>query len=302
MIAQLGSVQFGWIYLSILLSVFSHILRAYRWQILLQPLGYHVTLNRAFWAVMVGYMANLAFPRMGEITKCSVLKKTDDVKISRSMGTVVTERLFDVILLGLSLLLTLGVEFKRLSQFFLDLADEKVPSELNLSFSSPIFLGAIAFLALLLTIFLLLRERITQSTIYHKLVEVLLNFREGLLSIRKIKNITGFVVSTFSIWFLYYLMAYVVVFSIPQTADLDWAAGLAILVVGGIGMSAPVQGGIGTYHFLVAALLILYGIERSDGVFFATLIHTSQTLMVLFLGVIGLILASIFQRVSHDES
>ena len=302
MIAQLGSVQFGWIYLSILLSVFSHILRAYRWQILLQPLGYHVTLNRAFWAVMVGYMANLAFPRMGEITKCSVLKKTDDVKISRSMGTVVTERLFDVILLGLSLLLTLGVEFKRLSQFFLDLADEKVPSELNLSFSSPIFLGAIAFIALLLTIFLLLRERITQSTIYHKLVEVLLNFREGLLSIRKIKNITGFVVSTFSIWFLYYLMAYVVVFSIPQTADLDWAAGLAILVVGGIGMSAPVQGGIGTYHFLVAALLILYGIERSDGVFFATLIHTSQTLMVLFLGVIGLILASIFQRVSHDES
>lgn len=302
MIAQLGSVQFGWIYLSILLSVFSHILRAYRWQILLQPLGYHVTLNRAFWAVMVGYMANLAFPRMGEITKCSVLKKTDDVKISRSMGTVVTERLFDVILLGLSLLLTLGVEFKRLSQFFLDLADEKVPSELNLSFSSPIFLGAIAFIALLLTIFLLLRERITQSTIYHRLVEVLLNFREGLLSIRKIKNITGFVVSTFSIWFLYYLMAYVVVFSIPQTADLDWAAGLAILVVGGIGMSAPVQGGIGTYHFLVAALLILYGIERSDGVFFATLIHTSQTLMVLFLGVIGLILASIFQRVSHDES
>lgn len=302
MIAQLGSVQFGWIYLSILLSVFSHILRAYRWQILLQPLGYHVTLNRAFWAVMVGYMANLAFPRMGEITKCSVLKKTDDVKISRSMGTVVTERLFDVILLGLSLLLTLGVEFKRLSQFFLDLADEKVPSELNLSFSSPIFLGAIAFIALLLTMFLLLRERITQSTIYHRLVEVLLNFREGLLSIRKIKNITGFVVSTFSIWFLYYLMAYVVVFSIPQTADLDWAAGLAILVVGGIGMSAPVQGGIGTYHFLVAALLILYGIERSDGVFFATLIHTSQTLMVLFLGVIGLILASIFQRVSHDES
>ena len=302
MIAQLGSVQFGWIYLSILLSVFSHILRAYRWQILLQPLGYHVTLNRAFWAVMVGYMANLAFPRMGEITKCSVLKKTDDVKISRSMGTVVTERLFDVILLGLSLLLTLGVEFKRLSQFFLDLADEKVPSELNLSFSSPIFLGAIAFIALLLTIFLLLRERITQSTIYHRLVEVLLNFREGLLSIRKIKNITGFVVSTFSIWFLYYLMAYVVVFSIPQTADLDWAAGLAILVVGGIGMSAPVQGGIGTYHFLVAALLILYGIERSDGVFFATLIHTSQTLMVLFLGVIGIILASIFQRVSHDES
>ncbi len=300
MLGRLGEVKFAWIYLSIFLSIISHMLRAYRWSILLKPLDYHVSLFRSFWAVMVGYLANLAFPRMGEVTKCGVLKKTDGVKISASMGTVVTERIFDVISLLVIMLITFFIEFGKLNEFFIDLFSNKLSSDrIPKTALLVIIFGGIAILGL--TLFLLFKK-IQHTEAFSKFHSLFRQFKEGLFSISKIDNIPGFVLSSIGIWVLYYLMSYIVVFSIPETSQLDWIAGLAILVVGGIGMSAPVQGGIGTYHVLVAALLTLYGIDQANGVFFATLLHTSQTLSVLIIGSISLIIVSLIRRHKPQEN
>ncbi|MEQ9425495.1 MAG: lysylphosphatidylglycerol synthase transmembrane domain-containing protein [Cyclobacteriaceae bacterium] len=294
MFNKLGEVKFGWVYLSIFLSVFSHVLRAYRWNILLRPLNYHVELSRSFWAVMVGYLANLAFPRMGEVTKCGVLKKTDGVKMSASMGTVVTERIFDVLSLLLIMGLTFLIEFNRLSEFFINLYSSKVPGNASINIGLLIAVGIIALLGIALIA--LFWKKISSTSLYQNAFNLMMQFKDGLLSIRRIDNIPGFILSSLGIWFLYYLMSYIIVFSIPETSDLNWIAGMAILVVGGIAMSAPVQGGIGTYHVLVAALLTLYGIEQSTGVFFATLLHTSQTLSVMFFGGLSLVIITFINK------
>ena len=295
MLNQLGTVKFGWIYLSVFLSIISHLLRAFRWQMLVRPLNYSVPLNTFFWAVMIGYLANLAFPRMGEITRCGVIKKTNEVKMSASMGTVVTERIFDVIVLFLILIVTFLVEFDRLNQFFIDLMQDKMP-ELNLTLILQVASVAVIALGLAALIAFRYKALIIKTLVFQKLKSSIIHFKEGLLSIRKIDNIPVFLMSTAGIWLMYYLMSYVIVFSIPQTSQLDWVAGLAILVVGGIAMSAPVQGGIGTYHFLIGALLVLYSIEWETGVFFATLLHTSQTLSVMTLGSLGLMVVFLQRR------
>lgn len=300
MIRQLGTVQFGWIYLSIALSILSHVFRAYRWQLLIKPLNYSIPLRTSFWAVMIGYLANLAFPRMGEITKCGVLKRTHGIKMSASMGTVVTERIFDVLILLTILFVTFLVEFDRLNQFFFELFRDKIPdTSLNKLLQFALIAGGLLFL--LVVIGLRYKSFIIETPAFQKLKTSIIHFKEGVLSVRKIENVYGFIASTIGIWVLYYLMAYVIVFSIPETANLDWIAGLAILVVGGIAMSAPVQGGIGTYHFLVGTLLTLYAIKPETGVFFATLLHTSQTLAVMTLGSVGLIVISLTKRFEEKD-
>ncbi len=300
MISQLGTVQFGWIYLSIALSILSHVFRAYRWQLLIAPLNYSIPLRTSFWAVMIGYLASLAFPRMGEITKCGVIKRTHGIKMSASMGTVVTERIFDVLILLIILFVTFLVEFDRLNEFFIELFRGKIPdTDCNNLLEFAIVAGVLLFIFVIIG--LRYKSLMFETRMFQKFKTSIIHFKEGLLSVRKIENVYGFIVSTIGIWILYYLMAYVIVFSIPETVDLDWIAGLAILVVGGIAMSAPVQGGIGTYHFLVGTLLTLYAIKPETGVFFATLLHTSQTLAVMTLGSIGLIVISLTKRFEEKE-
>ena len=114
---------------------------------------------------------------------------------------------------------------------------------------------------------------------------------DGFTSVLKLQNKSGFWISTLLIWVLYYTMAYVVIFAMPSTSHLGLLAGLSILIMGGLGMSAPVQGGFGTYHILVGSVLSLYGVAQKDGYFFATLIHTSQTLTVLIVGSISFMLS-----------
>ena len=121
MVARFKQVDLTWVYLSIGLSFLSHFVRAYRWNLLLEPLGYDLKSGRTFLAVMVGYLANFIVPRMGEISRCGILQKTDNVPISTGIGSVVTERIIDVLCLLVVILITLSLEFDMLSEFFLSL-------------------------------------------------------------------------------------------------------------------------------------------------------------------------------------
>lgn len=280
---KLKEANFKYVYISIAMSLVSHYLRGYRWTLLLRPLGYQVNSFRAFLAVMVGYFANLLVPRMGEVTRCAILKKTDNIPLPASLGNVISERILDLTILILVILATFVIEFSTLKDFLYD----QVHSAYN-SFNLRNFLigtGLILLIFIVGTILIIQNKNFIRSLgIYKKIRPFAYELLDGLKSIRKIENKFGFFISTLMIWVLYYSMSYIIVFSFPATDNLGLAAGLSILMAGGLGMTAPVQGGIGTYHAFVSGVLLLYGISKEDGVLFATLLHTSQLISIIIFG------------------
>lgn len=288
---KLREANYSWIILSLFLSVIGHLARAYRWNLLLEPLGYKLTTLRTFMAVMVGYLANLLVPRMGEITRCGVLKRTDDVPMTTSIGTVVAERVLDFLVLLFLVGFTFMIEFDRLNEFILGLFSEKAAQAGQNLFQLYLLGGGTAFLILVL--FLLARtykEHIRRNALFLKIKTFLRQMVGGLTSIRKINHKGAFWFCTFLIWFIYYLMSYVVFFALDSTAELGVLAGLTILIMGGLGMAAPVQGGIGTFHAMVSGALILYGIPEDDGVLFAFILHMSQTVAIVFVGSVSFLI------------
>lgn len=301
---KLREVDYRWVALAIVVFLMSHTLRAYRWNIMLYPLGFrHLTTFRTLLAVMVGYFANLIIPRMGEVSRCGMLKKTDDIPITTSLGTVVAERLVDLFCLFTAMLLLFILEFGRLNEFILSFLGEKL-SAIQQNVGVIYILIGVAVVLILL--FFMLRNVIKKSLAQNKLMIKLRNLgREvlkGLTSISRIENKAGFWVSTLAIWLCYYMMSYVVFFALPETSSLGWRAGLAVLVMGSLGMAAPVQGGFGTFHALVSGVLLLYGVAEQEGVLFATLIHSMQTISFIIFGGISFFIASVLSTKKREKN
>ena len=281
---KIAEVNYWWVILSIALSLMSHWLRAYRWNLMLKPLGYEKLSDfRTYLAVMTGYLANLAFPRLGEVTRCGVMKRNEKIPMSISFGTVITERALDFLILLSLIFLDFVVEFDRVYDFFISSVGWNVDADHTVNIviiiSSLVLIGVAGILILKRIL-----EHEFENVVLQKAHRILTDIVGGLLSIRKVKNISGFVLSTIGIWTFYYLMSYVIFFSIAETTDLGFGAGLSILAAAGVAMAMPVQGGIGAYHTLVSGVLIIYGIEATSGLFFATLLHTSQLVSILFFG------------------
>lgn len=291
LLSRFREVNYFWVAVSLFFSILSHILRAYRWNLLLYPLGYtNLSTYRTFKAVMIGYLANLVAPRLGEITRCGVMKREDNVNMSASIGTVVAERVFDILMLFVLIIIGLITEFDKLSGFFVDFFNARTEG-LEVSQSSFNLFVIIGFILVILLLLLWwFRERVKRKPIYYKVRSFIREMLDGFTSVLRLKNKKGFWTSTILIWVLYFVMAFVLFYSIDSTSHLGFAAGLSVLIMGGIGMSAPVQGGFGVYHILVGSILMTYGIAEKDGYFFATLVHSSQTLMVMIIGGISLVL------------
>jgi uncharacterized protein (TIRG00374 family) len=281
------SVDYLWVLISILLSIIAYLARAYRWNILLNPFGYELKTSRTTLAVLIGYLANLVLPRLGEITRCGVLNRQDRVPVSIAFGTVVVDRLVDVLVLVLLIAFSFFVEYERLYQF-LSTAYVKLDIPVWVWISIPILgiIGLIVFIVLVKN-----RNKLNGrfSTLIH-------GFVSGFISLKDIKNPIGFIVSTLVIWVVYYFMSYVIVFSLSETSHLGFGAGLMLIVTGGIALSLPVQSGFGTYHGMIAGMLVLYGIEQNTGIFLATLLHTSQIIAIAFFGTIALIISFFIRR------
>ncbi|MFA0962114.1 lysylphosphatidylglycerol synthase transmembrane domain-containing protein [Roseivirga sp. BDSF3-8] len=294
-IDRVADLNYSWIVLSIVLSLLSHWARAYRWNLMLEPQGFRLKSYRSFLAVMSGYLGNLAVPRMGELFRCMVLKRTDDVPVTNSFGAVVAERVLDLLILIAIIGSVLLLEQDKIQTFITGYISENVSGVIS---SIPGYLpGVVAFSsALLVLAFFLFRRKIRKTSLYIKVRSLLSGVIEGFVSIRKVKKPLHFWGSTFIIWLMYYLMSYVIVFTMPETSSLPAIAGLSILMMGGLGMAAPVQGGFGTYHLMVSAILVIYGIGKSDGLFFATVLHTSQTVAVILFGGISALTALFVKR------
>jgi uncharacterized protein (TIRG00374 family) len=300
LLARFQQADYRWIILSGLLSVVAYWSRAKRWCLLIEPLGYRPRVFHSFIALMSGYFVNMFLPRVGEVTRCGVLNKLEKVPVNVSFGTVVAERIFDVIMLFILLCFTFLLEFGRLGGFLTELLQSRftfvseklkdTPTVLALIITALLFAVTIAYMLFRY------RHRLAKIRLVQKIAEFLEGMGEGLVSVRKLKNPTAFFFHTGLIWVMYYLMSYVLFFAMPQTADLGIRAGFTILIMGGLGMSAPVQGGFGTFHILVGNALVLYGLSQQDGLILATFMHTSQTLFTLLMGGICLLIGLFIQR------
>jgi glycosyltransferase 2 family protein len=286
--------DYRWIIVSGLLTILAHWSRAYRWSLLMEPVvGRRPGAFDTTVAVLTGYFANLIIPRMGEVTRCGTLNRLEGVPVNISFGTVVAERIFDALALLFLIAATFLLEFDRLSTFFLDFFSSKVNvSGLQNNPLPIIILVGIVLGMALLAWFLYGRykEVLQQKPIYQKITAFTGGLVEGVLSVRKLKNPGAFLFHTVLIWTTYYFMSYVLFFSLPQTSGLSMLAGLTILIMGGIGMAAPVQGGIGPFHLLVGNALVLYGLTQQDGIVLATFMHAVQTIVTLLLGGISFLI------------
>ena len=290
-IHQILQAEIFWVSVSGLISIIAFVVRAHRWNLLIEPMGYSPSLKNTTYSVLVGYFANLALPRLGEVSRCGALSKAESIPFNKLLGTVIVERIIDVLSLFVCILLAAALEYKRLGNFF----SEKIFAPLNEKFQqltkSPLLLTAIFVLLLVLlivTIYLLKRSK--SKGVESPITKIIKGFVDGLKSVATLKRPWLFIFQSAFIWVLYYLGMYVALFAFPFTSGLGGGAALFLLVAGGIGMSAPVQGGIGTYHLLVSQGLVLYGVAVEDGLAFAFMLHGLQLILVIALGIASLFL------------
>lgn len=289
------SANYFWIFGALLVSLASHWLRGVRWNQMLEPLGTKPSALNAFNAVMIGYLFNFAIPRMGEVSRCGVLNRTNQIPVNQSLGTVVVERVFDMLILLLVTFAVLFLEFDTLFSFFNETFF--APIQLKLASANTFLLLALALFAVIgFWALIKFKHLYNKLAIIGKLAGIINGFVDGFKSVFRLKKPGLFFVYTLAIWVLYYLNTYCYIMAFNDTAPIGMAATLSILVVGTFGFAAPVSGGIGAYHIFVAKGLALYGVSSVAGGVFGFVSHGMQMLMILVVGSISLILTLIEER------
>ena len=290
LIAQLKDVNYLWVVISMFFGFIAILSRGLRWVILLQNLNFSVSKLNSIYAVAIGYFTNIAIPRAGEITRCTSLNQTEDVPVDKLFGTIILERAIDFIILISLVLLVLILKFELFLEFLAIIFEGQ-----TLDVSSLIGVGLSA-MAILIILFVLTKKILKKSAVYIKIKTFVIGMKDGFKSINGLKNKTGFWAHTFIIWLMYLLMTYVCFFSIEATRMLNVADGLYTMVIGGFGMVAPVQGGIGAYHYIVKVGLMILDVSEDSALLFATVVHTAQTLMTLSVGGISILMVFLSKR------
>lgn len=290
-------VDYRWIAASLFLGLLSHISRTLRWKIALEPLDEHPRTINAFITVMVSYFMNLLLPRMGEFVRCGMLSRYEKIPFSKLFGTVVTERIVDLIMLVIMFCLVLGLEMDKVIDF--GRQNPQVVENVKGLVESPYLWGAIVLAIVGLVYYLRLSKKKSGK---NKLESIFHDFVQGIKSVLAMKRYKAYIAHTLFIWLMYFGMLWMVFFSLDFTSHLGPVAALTTFVMASFGMVAPVQGGIGAWHFMAEKTLGLYGIESAQGKLFALLAHTSMNSMVIVCGVLCLIMVPIVNRNYHPKA
>ena len=292
--------NYGWIFLSVFLSILSHLLRAYRWNLLLDTGGHRPGLFTTYLAVMIGYLSSMAIPRLGEVTRCTALKKTHNIPVSFSLGTVITDRLLDLFMLFLLMIFLLSMRFNLLKSFFIDFVETKAPFILQYW---PLFVIA-ALCGLFFLVWLIRKSKQPPqgNGFLSKFIHFTVDVIKGVKAIGQIQSPIRFWLSTLGIWILYFFMIYVISFGYSPTDDMSLMAGVAVLVMGSFGMATPVNNGIGVYQAFVASILVAFGINYDDGYIFAIISHGSQVVAVILIGFLSLLILNFRKKGQKIEA
>jgi uncharacterized membrane protein YbhN (UPF0104 family) len=272
----------------------SHFLRALRWRLIMEPLGYRPSIANTYLAVLIGYLANLAIPRLGEVLKCTLLAKYERVPAEKIVGTIVAERAFDVISLGIVFLLALGLQFNVIEAGWNQLKSQTTASVIDSNEGDWKIYLLVGIGIVLIALFFILRKRI--PTIIASIKKIISGIWEGVMSATKLKQHNLFFLYSFGIWFLYLLATYVGLHATAGTES-SFATAISCLAYASIGMILT-PGGIGAYAFFMAKVLELNGVDYTLGLANGTLQWFSQFLIVIVLGGVSLIILPIINKQS----
>lgn len=278
------TANYWWVGLSLVLGALSHLSRAYRWQFMLDPLGYRPRFANNVMAVLVAYLVNLIVPRAGEIARATTISKYEQIPFEKAFGTIVSERIADVIMLLGIIALAFFFQTELISSYLFSDQDK------GSSYTMIILLGLAVIGG-----FVIWRLRNSKHPLVIKVQQFVHGLIQGVISIFKMKKKWAFIFHTVFIWLMYVLMFYVVTFALPETTHLAFGAIIVGFVVGGLSM-ALTNGGLGTYPVFVASALTLYGIEENPSLAFGWIMWTAQTVMVLLFGGLSFVLLPIYNR------
>jgi len=266
--SDLKSVNFIWLILVLVAFNISNFSRAYRWKMMMDSLGYTTKTSNAFFSIMIGYFGNLGLPRAGEIFRATIFSKYEKIRVEKIVGTVVLDRMVDMISVLVVVAIAIAIEYDILWGFISSqgLGAKEWPSWI---FYLPIL--GFAFL----TVLWIFRNKLLEIRIVQKVMALLLGFMEGVKSIKQIKRPVPFFLHTVNIWFMYFLMTYLCFFAFEPTSHLSAYAGLVVFVFGTFGVIIPSPGGMGTFHALAIIALSIYGIAGDDAFSFANILFFS---------------------------
>ena len=300
MIQEIAGADYFWAVAGLILAIISHIFRALRWNLLINSMGYKTRLSTTFYALMVGYMANTAVPRMGEFMRCGVLSRKEKIPFNALFGTVISERLFDLLVLFLLLLAVVFGQWTLMGDFTMRMVGpflEKISN--NVYLLALLSVVGIAIFTSALFIYYKHRHSLQKLPGYAKIHNLLTGLGQGIRTIDRMKQKGLFLMYTLMIWLCYILMIYVPFRMLPETSPLDFMAGITLLAVGSLGIVAPVPGGIGAYHFIAKAVLTeLYAIGGNAAGSFAVITHAAQTLLNVLTGALGYVMLFFVDRKS----
>jgi hypothetical protein len=282
----LGRFNYWWIAASFMPMLLSHFFRAIRWRMLIESIGYKPGLLNTFLSILVMYLANAAFPRLGEVTRCGILKKYNGVPFTSQLGTVLVERIVDLIFLIVLLTGVLVFNWDELSTL---IRPEKGISGTRLSFiQSPWFIGLVGIMIIIAVLIYSFRKQLMKFPLAIKLHSYAAKFGDGLKSVLRLKQPYVFVMLTVAIYACYYLSTLFVYKAFIPTASLSPMVALAVLATGSLGMVLPSPAGIGTFDVFAINTVILYGVTLADGQLVTLVLHGSTTLFIIIVGAIAL--------------
>ena len=295
------NADYTWVAVCMAVSLISHFVRALRWRLLLRPIGYRPGVGNTFGAIVVAYMANLAFPRLGEVMRCAVLRTSEKIPVEKSLGTVITERLLDMLFFILIVLLGLVAVYNKLKDWLYDglIASGKF---------APHFLTVAGIVGVALTtagllFYFLAYKKLLRFSFFQKIDQLLQGFAGGIKSILHLgrKDIMLFLLYSIGIYTLYIAGGLIIFHAFPETYLLGIEAAFMLYLFGSIGMTFS-QGGIGVYPVLVAEALTIYNIGHSTSTALGWLLWGSQQAIVIVWGMVFLIYFSFRKKKTEHPS
>lgn len=290
--------NYFWILVGSVFAILAHIVRAMRWNLLINQMGYKTRTSTTFHALMVGYMANTGVPRLGEFMRCGVLSRREKISFNALFGTVISERLFDLVFLTLFLIAVVLGQWKLAGNFVHEMLAPLMHKLQSNGLLITLFIAtATILLAGGLWIAWKKRRKIKKLPGYGKAHDIVVSLTIGMRTIERMPQKGLFLFYSAVIWLFYALMMYFPLLMLPETARLDFMAAVTLLAIGTLGIVAPVPGGIGAYHFIgIAVLTQLYNVSHSGAASYVTITHAAQTILNVGVGAFGYLMLFFFNR------
>ncbi len=274
-----SGTKWSWMFISLIFGVLSHIIRGLRWQLALLPLGVKPSKNNCVNAIFISYFTNMLIPRIGELSRCGVLKKYSQIPFSTSLGSVVAERFIDTLCILILTSFTVTLQLPLFKSFFYE-TGYRIPS-----------LNSMAFLYLIvggILLFTIIGFIVKRFSLLSKVKNVGHNMWLGFSALREMKSKSWlYVLYTVLMWTCYYLHFYLTFYCFSFTSELGFTAGMVLFIVGSIAVIVPTPNGAGPWHFAIITMLLLYGVDETNARIFALIVHTIQSFLVILLGIYG---------------